>query len=98
MHDIYAGIAKRTEACIAPVGLAWDKTLTKKRLKMHAPDGNHANQTGAFLSALVLFETITGISVEELPEMRMTDVDQKTQGFLRKMAAQTLIEFDACIE
>ena len=96
VHDIYAGIANRTAACIAPVGLAWDNAVAQKRLRMHAGDGNHANQTGAFLTALILFETITRMSVEQLPRMDMIDVAPETQIFLRKVAAKTLKNFVFC--
>ncbi len=97
VHNIYAGIAKKTSACIAPVGLAWDKALSTKRIKMHASDGNHANQTGAFLAALVLFETITGISAEKVPELKAYDISSDTQQFLRESAAQTQELFSACV-
>lgn len=96
VHDIYAGIASRTSACIAPVGLAWDNALSKKRIVMHAPDGNHANQTGAFLAALVLFQTITGESAENLPQLNSYDIKADTQLFLRSIAAQTISEKSLC--
>lgn len=96
VHNIYAGIADKTSACIAPVGLAWDQVLTKKRLVMHAPDGNHANQTGAFLAALVLFETITGTSVANLPHIKMYDINEDTQQFLRAAVAQTVQQNTLC--
>jgi hypothetical protein len=97
VHNIYAGIAKKTSACIAPVGLVWNNVLTKKRLVMHASDGNHSNRTGAFLSALVLFETITGVSADKLPYMKTFDINEDIQLFLRDVVTQTLQLTEKCV-
>ncbi len=97
VHDIYEGIAKRSNACIAPVGLAWDHALSQKPLKMHAADGNHANHTGAFLSALVLFETITGNPASALPNLSTFDVPFDTQALLRNVASQVQQDFEQCV-
>jgi hypothetical protein len=50
-----------------------------------------------FLAALVLFETITGISAEKVPELKAYDIPSDTQQFLRESAAQTQELFSACV-
>jgi hypothetical protein len=56
---------------IAPVGLAWDRALALQLiLILHADDGNHTALAGAFLTSLVFYEVITGMSVDLLPYYR----------------------------
>lgn len=97
VHQIHTGIAELQTACVAPIGLTWDKALeTKPELSLHHSDGNHAILAGKFLTAMVFYEVITGNSAELLPYIATIDVDQETQSLLRQMATQTLKEYPAC--
>ncbi|MFM9726222.1 hypothetical protein ACKI1L_37495, partial [Streptomyces scabiei] len=67
MHGIHKGIAEKQSSCVAPVGLTWNEALElSPRLDVHHSDGNHATNLGKLLSALVLYETITGESADLL--------------------------------
>ena len=63
VHALHESIARKSQATVAPVGLAWDRALEKDlAVKLHAADGNHQTIHGAFLTASVLYATITGRS------------------------------------
>lgn len=97
IQAIYQGIADKKPSCIAPIGLAWDKaTLIYPGLKLHAPDGNHASLTGTFLTALVLFQSITNQSVENSKFIEEIGIEQTVQAQLGQIAAQTIAETPAC--
>jgi len=92
IYDLHVSIAQREVACVAPIGRAWDLSLARHpALALHAADGNHSNPAGAFLAALVLFATMTGVSPLDLPALsRVTTVDAATQAQLRAVAAETV--------
>jgi hypothetical protein len=92
IYDLHVSIAQREVACVAPVGQAWDLSLERHpALALHAPDGNHSNPAGAFLAALILFATMTGVSPLDLPALpQVTTVDGATQAQLRAVAAETV--------
>ncbi|MDO8439306.1 MAG: hypothetical protein Q7S67_03615 [Telluria sp.] len=87
IYDLHVSIAARQEACVAPVGQAWD--LSGRRvpgLVLHADDGNHAAPAGSFLAALVLYASLTGESPLGLPALDGFPVDAATQARLREVA------------
>lgn len=91
IYDLHVSIAQRETACVAPIGQAWDLALARHpSLVLHAPDGNHSSPAGAFLAALILFSTITGLSPADLPPMPQITVDVDTQALLRAIAAETV--------
>lgn len=91
IHRLHMGIAAREPACVAPIGLAWEIALhASPDIRLHERDGNHANRTGALLTAFVLYAAITGNSVEELPERRIRGVPADTQARLRTAAEQAV--------
>jgi hypothetical protein len=92
IYDLHVSIAQREVACVAPIGQAWDLALERHpALALHAPDGNHSNPAGAFLAALILFATMTGVSPLDLPALpQVTTVDGATQAQLRAVAAETV--------
>lgn len=91
IHRLHMGIAAREPACVAPIGLAWEIALhASPDIRLHERDGNHANRTGALLTAYVLYAAITGNSVEELPERRIRGVPADTQARLRTAAEQAV--------
>lgn len=91
IYNLHVSIAQRETACVAPVGQAWDLSLARHpALELHAADGNHSNPAGAFLAALILFSTITGMSPADLPPMPQFTVDVDTQALLRAIAAETV--------
>jgi hypothetical protein len=90
IHDIHTGIAAREPACVAAVGQAWALALQRHpRLRLHAPDGNHATTAGAHLAALMLYAAITGNSPHGLPD-QASGPGPEQQRQLRQVAADTL--------
>jgi hypothetical protein len=86
---LHVSIARQQPACVAPVGQAWDLARTRMpALSLHASDGNHSNVAGAYLSALMLYATITGKSPRGLPNLS-TGVDRDMQDQLRAVADDT---------
>ncbi|BDX07247.1 hypothetical protein [Planctobacterium marinum] len=97
IYDIHQSIAEATPSCIAPIGFAWDNSLLiQPSIELHASDGNHSNPTGAYLTAQVLFETITAHPAELLGELSYSELDSDTQLFLQQMASQAVAEYPPC--
>ena len=91
IYDLHVSIAQAESACVAPIGQAWDLALARDpTLTLHAPDGNHSVEAGAFLTALVLYATITGQSPLSVPPMPQHPLDVSLQETLRGIAAETV--------
>jgi hypothetical protein len=91
IYDLHVSIAQTETACVAPIGQAWDLALARDpTLTLHATDGNHSAPAGAFLTALVLYATITGLSPLDVPPLPQYPVDAATQAALRGIAAETI--------
>jgi hypothetical protein len=85
IHELHLQIVAREPACVAPVGLTWEKVLRQyPSLEMYASDGNHSNPTGTLLTAYVLYEAITGKPATELPDLPSIKVSPETQLILRR--------------
>jgi hypothetical protein len=92
IYDLHVSIAQKAPACVAPIGQAWDRALTRyPELKLHDPDGNHSAPAGSFLAALVLYATVIGNSPATLPTLPISDVGAETQDKLRIIAAETVL-------
>lgn len=91
IYDLHVSIASVEPACVAPIGQAWDLSLQRHPgLVLHDPDGNHSNEAGAFLAALILAATITGDSPLDAPVLAGFGVAEETQALLRVVAADTV--------
>lgn len=91
IYDLHVSIAQAEPACVAPIPQAFDLALARDpTLTLHAADGNHSAPAGAFLAALVLYATITGLSPLDLPALNQYPVDASLQGTLRGIAAETV--------
>lgn len=89
IYDLHVGIARAEPACVAPVGQAWDLAARRfPQLVLHADDGNHAAPAGSYLTALMLYTTITGASPLALPDSD-NGVPPAVQAQLRQVAADT---------
>ena len=92
IYDLHVSIAQREPACVAPIGQAWDLSLQRHpEIVLHATDGNHSAAPGAFLAALVLAATMTGVSPLDMPELVGFDVTADDQALLRAVAADTVV-------
>jgi hypothetical protein len=91
IFDLHVSIAQVTPACVAPIPQAFDLALARDpTLTLHASDGNHSAPAGAFLAALVLYATITGLSPLDLPPLPQFPVSTTVQATLRAVAAETV--------
>jgi hypothetical protein len=91
IFDLHVSIAQAEPACVAPIPQAFDLALARDpALTLHAPDGNHSAPAGAFLAALVLYATITGLSPLDLPSLPQYPVSASVQQTLRGIAAETV--------
>jgi hypothetical protein len=91
IYDLHVSIAADEPACVAPIGQAWDLSLQRHpELELHAADGNHSNPAGAFLAALILSTTMTGVSPLDAPTLVDAGVSAETQALLRAVAADTV--------
>ncbi|MGI9427552.1 MAG: hypothetical protein ACR2NM_02760, partial [Bythopirellula sp.] len=58
---IHEEIAEQTGASVAPVGAAWHRATGElPRVNLYHADGNHANESGSWLTACVLYCVLTG--------------------------------------
>ena len=91
IFDLHVSIAQAEPACVAPIPQAFDLALARDpTLTLHASDGNHSAPAGAFLAALVLYATITGLSPLDLPSLPQYPVSVSMQATLRGIAAETV--------
>ena len=97
IYTLHTYIASREPACVAPVPIAWEIVRDRApRLRLHAGDGNHSNKSGAFLTALVLYEVISGAAATNLPALPDTGIEADTQAMLRDAASAALEVRPAC--
>ncbi len=97
VHQLHQSIQQEESSCLAPVGLAWDKALEfYPQLALHSSDGNHAALAGTFLTALVLYQSITGNNADTLPQLSNIALSAQSQQQLRQAAAATLQQYPAC--
>ncbi|NBR07570.1 MAG: type II secretion system protein [Planctomycetes bacterium] len=80
---------------ISPVGEAW-KIAREKRpsLELHLPDGNHANEAGGYLTALVFYSVIHRSDPKGLPSAILTpnnkiSIAADDASFLQEVAWET---------
>lgn len=97
VYQLHQSIAAKEAACVAPVPLAWTLTMQQfPDLELHVPDGNHANENGSVLTAMLFYQIITGDPADQLPFVAGLGVDAMTQQLLRQQASATLQQHPAC--
>ena len=97
VHSIHVDIADEESSCIAPVGLSWNKVLAiEPDLDLYQADGNHATELGALLSALVLYQVISGQTADTLPYIAELPGTESEQALLGQIASQTVAEHVSC--
>ncbi len=91
IEKVYQSIADPTGAELSPVGVAWQLAMAQRPdVPLHDNDGNHSNATGAYLTATVLYASITGKNPEVLPDDDKFRIDKATQNWLRHVAQETI--------
>ena len=97
VHDLHVSIANIQSSCVAPVGLVWDRVIKlRPNITLHQTDGNHASDTGTFLTALVFYETISGFSADLIPFINDIDIDRTTQALLGQITSEVIAENPPC--
>ena len=97
VHLLHQEIATIEPACVAPIGLAWDRAIALyPSISLHSGDDNHANSTGRLLSALVFYQVITGESADALPYVDTIDIDEVLQNQLGEVASYAIEANPAC--
>ena len=93
--SIYLKVADATGATMASVPAAWGLALKEMPdLILHAADGNHANGTGAYLTAAVLYGLISGNDPAEKGEGADPLGYSETRRRLRELASVALEDSD----
>jgi hypothetical protein len=63
LTDAYLSIAAEMDVQVARAGMAWQEAGRRwPDLDLHVADGSHPNPAGSYLTACVLYETLTGRS------------------------------------
>ncbi|MBI3715883.1 MAG: hypothetical protein HY255_07820 [Betaproteobacteria bacterium] len=92
--DTYTAIARNAPACVPPIPQAFDLAIQRfPNINLWNDDGNHSSPEGAFLAALILFNTITGLPINDLPSFAQFSVSASVQTSLRGVAAETVATF-----
>ena len=94
IYDLHLSIARAAPACVPPIPQAWDMSIARNPdIVLHAADGNHSAPAGAFLAALVIATTMTGVAPDTLPALDGFGVDAPAQARLRRIAAETVLVY-----
>jgi hypothetical protein len=90
-EKIYRQMAQISGASVAAVNRAWDLALARRAdLPLYHDDGNHQSPTGAFLTACVLFNSLTGESPAALASFPYPGMTEKDRKFLTQVAAEAI--------
>jgi hypothetical protein len=96
----YTEIADELNATLAPVGAAWKRALERDSdLRLHAPDGRHADPPGSYLAACVFYALFcdadpTGLSGKISVEGKtVVDLPNDRASFLQTVAHETVKEY-----
>jgi hypothetical protein len=94
---VHLEIGKALDADVAPVGLAFQIALTKRPdLTLHnLPDTMHANPQGTYLTACVIWSTLTGKTPHGLSRGGLTELTDEETAFLQGIAWESIIEYRA---
>lgn len=97
LWNLHSAIAGRENACVSPVGLAWEYVMFElPSLVLHLEDGNHASETGLLLTAMVFYEIITGQQAVSLPELSTFGIDAVTGEIMKAAVSSILINYPPC--
>ncbi|MFD2166183.1 hypothetical protein ACFSJY_07860 [Thalassotalea euphylliae] len=97
IYNIHVDIANTEPACVSPVGLAWESAIkADNSLAYHAQDGNHAANTGELLTAMVMYQVITGDDASTIPYTDAVNEPEEVFNFLAQIATQTVLDNPPC--
>jgi prepilin-type processing-associated H-X9-DG protein len=68
LTNAYQTIARELGASIAPVGIAWEDSLSQRPdIALHLSDGSHPSDLGIYLNACVFYSVLSGNGTDNLP-------------------------------
>lgn len=92
----YLKLARREQAAVAPVGIAWEDCLKRHPgMPLYQPDGQHPTEEGSYLAACVMYCTLFGKSPLGLPAklslkgVRLCSLSAGKAGILQTVALDT---------
>lgn len=97
VYQLHQTIVQREQACLTPVPQAWESSLSRFiDIPLHMNDGNHANQAGSVLTAMLFYQVITGNPADQLPFIAGLGLPASVQQRLAQQASATLQQYPAC--
>ena len=92
IEEVTAEAIDGSSATLAAVGRAWEKVrLSDSFIDLYADDGNHANEAGTYLAALVIYGTIRGSELPAEP-WHPSSMEGETAAVLRGAAEAVLAQ------
>jgi len=93
--DAYCSIGEEIGAVVVPVGIAWEKLLSKKpAVTLHDADQSHPSIAGSYLAACVFFATFFDQSPEGI-KSELKQVSAAEIKLLQKTAWSTVKSFNS---
>lgn len=97
IYQLHQTILQQEAACLAPVPQTWEASLQQwPEISLHMSDGNHANQAGAVLTAMLFYQVITGNPADQLPYIASLNLSATVQQRLAQQASASLQQHPAC--
>jgi hypothetical protein len=90
---IYREVAAERHIRVVPAGLAWQRAQKAQPGLVLLSDSVHANAEGSYLSACVLYATLSGRTPVGLSEVSMTGISKERAGFLQRIAWETVLDW-----
>lgn len=92
VETVYREVGRELDATVAPVGAAWQRAGRElPDVRLHRRDGTHPDVPGTYLSACVLYGTLTGLDPRALT-WRPAPMPEREAARIRRVAAATLAE------
>jgi hypothetical protein len=89
----YAAAAKDVDGLLLPAGDAWQEAWKlDSRLALYGQDGFHPSLEGSYLSAIVVYQGLSGRAVADVPRRlvlapgRVLSIDDRTAGLFQQAA------------
>jgi hypothetical protein len=99
LADAYISLAKKINAKVAPVGIAWKNALeVRPDLILHTEDKSHPTSIGSYLTACIFYTTFYNSSPEGLTgkiiidDEKIVDLSDEDALFLQKIAWETVLD------
>jgi len=97
VYELHVSISNRQMSCVAPVGLVWNRVqYTLPEITLHQFDGNHAEEKGTLLTAMIFYQVITGQSADLLEFDGSDILTSQQQSIFGQVISDTMAEYPDC--